>query len=269
MNAGSLEEHKLYNGKVKIYYDDDRHRYTKGKPNGPVIQGVSSALDSIAKPLHFWTVKMALNYVREQLTAGRELTVYELEDILEGARKSHLREKGGAADRGRSVHKYAELTVKGVDFPEPDEPAILDKLNAFRQLIAEQRPDFIDTERVVYSKKYDYVGKLDCTMVLHGKKYVGDIKTGTAVRETYWAQTAAYQQALQEETKEQYDGRVIILLSTDKDTGIASYSLHFRDNEHFKEDFTAFMCGKFLSKWLDHTQDANEDLITIENLLGI
>lgn len=256
---------KLYGGEVTIAYDDVKHRYYHDYIGGEPIQGVSSAMDALFKPLHIWTLKMGLQDIRQRFEGLTTLSRTQLEGILESARKAHYRKKYAAADSGTSVHKMVENFINGEREVADGSTVEGRKFIEFLNFVDRHKPEFHDAERIVYSRKYKYVGTLDFTVTLDGKKYVGDLKTGTAIRDSYWMQTAAYQQALQEETGEQYDGRVVVLVSWDEKTDTTSYQVVFRGNEWFERDFGAFRAAKYMTNWLSDDW-SDEELLTIENL---
>ncbi len=72
---------------------------------------------------------------------------------------------------------------------------------------------FVSTERIVYSKKHDYIGKMDAEAMVDGKRVLVDFKTSSGLYNSVRMQTAAYQKADEEEGAKSYKGRWAIRIS--------------------------------------------------------
>lgn len=235
-------QHKLYGGRITLDYDDARHFYTR---DGNSVQGVTSILNVIDKPgLPFWAVSVATKYIQNKLTHG-QYTKEDIQKILDDSRREHERIRNQAAQSGREIHKVAENIILGTKYEAFKDPEVEGKIQSFNSFIQEKQVEFIDTERVVYSEEYNFCGTFDFTCKIAGKKYLGDLKTGKAIHTKFFLQTAAYQQALFEETGEQLDGRCILRVGKD------GYELVFRDNKSLEGDYEAFKSALLLSRWVE------------------
>lgn len=104
----------------------------------------------------------------------------------EEARYAHRTKKEAAGDVGTAVHNWLEAHLNGNDLPftEDMRPSVEGYLN----WEAENKPETLWSERMVYSKEHDYAGKLDWGGVLGGvagKPRYGliDFKTGNCDKE--------------------------------------------------------------------------------------
>lgn len=99
-----------------------------------------------------------------------------------------------ARDLGTSVHTAIEGLVLGTPAPEPgpDEVPYLEQFAAFREAYA---PEFLAAETTVYHRTHSYAGTLDAVVVIDGRSYVLDVKTGGGVYPEVALQLAAYRAA--------------------------------------------------------------------------
>ncbi len=108
-----------------------------------------------------------------------------------------------AGEVGTQVHDYAEVIAReGIGASSGyDYDAIEDAYSytlGFDAFYRDYEPEFVDTERFVYSEKHGYAGRLDALvrLTIGGKRglYVLDYKTGTE-RKKHAAQVTAYRRA--------------------------------------------------------------------------
>jgi len=90
-------------------------------------------------------------------------------------------------------------------------------INAFLDWYNGNEVTPIEIEKVVYSQRYDYVGKTDLIAKVNGKLLLCDYKTGKGIYSEAYYQNAAYWQAYQEEMQSSIEGG--LLLHFDKETG--------------------------------------------------
>lgn len=205
---------------VKIKRIDAEERFYEVE--GVKMPSVTTILNVISKPaLQFWYVKMALEYIRQNHGRINEITVG---DILKEARKKPDELKEEAANIGSLVHWQLEKLVKSmietkqsfqVDVDHFDfsgltsryaKPVdeILEKVvnstKAFVKWAASVKFEPIESELMVYSRRWHYAGTLDCVAKINGKLAVIDFKSS----KSYWPemdlQVSAYRQAYQEMT---------------------------------------------------------------------
>ena len=124
-----------------------------------------------------------------------------------------------AADTGTAIHDFCEQIIlyrlkKRKDMPEmPEDPNVMTGVTSFLEWESQHKVKFLWTEKVLYSKKYDYIGKGDFAAKVDGLTCLCDIKTGNGMYNSVRAQTAAYAFADTEECKQKYDGRWALRLA--------------------------------------------------------
>lgn len=261
-------EFMLYKGKVEGKFYPGSHRYyVNGKPQ----TGVTTYLGIIDKsrPLIIWATELYRDYLLACLERG-----ITIEDIYEGC-ALHEERKQEAAAIGDEVHGWIEQYIKGKtpDMPERREAQI--GVSAFLDWTAANKVKFISSERVVYSRKHGYIGKMDIEAKVNGKLCLIDIKTSNGLYNTYMLQTAAYLKADEEESGKKYDGRWLLRVTKETEAeyiarmekknanrvrkgqqtqAIPPYQVFeakFIDDEPdaIERDFSAFLAAKALHEW--------------------
>src|SRR3990167_9834053 len=212
-------------------FNEKEHLYElDGKP----MTGVTTILKVIAKPaLIQWAANMAVDFI---IAESRDTDgTYKVNDvILKEARTAHRKKKEDAADIGTSAHKWIENYIKNPDEAHWDkELAII--TDKFVEWAEESKVKFLESEVRVYDSSPDmfYAGTLDFVAEIDGKKFIGDIKTGSGIYPEHFYQVAAYQNAWEKMGREKLDGAVIVNV-TKKGELKVEYSYFF------KEDFDAF-----------------------------
>lgn len=262
-------EFTLYDGKVKGKFFPESHRYyVGGKPK----RGVTTYIGIVDKsrPLITWATELYRDYLLSTLANG-EITE---EHIFEGC-GLHEERKQEAAAIGDAVHKWIEEYVLGGDPAMPESKEAQIGVTAFLEWIEAHDVKFTSSERIVYSKTHDYIGKLDIEAIVNGKRCLIDIKTSNGIYNTYGLQTAAYAKADEEESGKAYEGRWIIRLAKETPNEYAArmerknrnrqrrgyapfepapyqvFEAKFLDDEpgNMERDFKAFVAAKELFEW--------------------
>ena len=164
-------------------------------------------------------LKWAENLSREELkkNLGNSLT----EAIIEEAVTQHRKKKEDAADTGKLVHNWIETYIKNKiangELPVyPQDEKAMNGIIAFLKWEADNKVQWLESEKIVYSKKYQYVGTADAIAIINGVKYLVDFKTGKSVYSEAHLQVSGYIQAYNEELGEILEG---LILHFDKETG--------------------------------------------------
>lgn len=243
---------KLYKNTVEIEFYEAKHWY-KHKGERLTIISVTGAVGMVDKsrPLIIWATRLAQEYLLTRL--GDQIQITE-SHILEACNQ-HKIKKEEAASKGSEVHKWAEEFILGKNPVLPKDEKVLNGVIAFLSWVKEHDVKFKESERMIYSKKHDYVGTLDAIAVIGGKTSLIDFKTSNAVYSTMHYQVAGYQLAYEEETGKELTGpRYIIRF--DKDTGEFHVHNLDEDQKNYKKDCAAFLSAltlkkreKELSKW--------------------
>lgn len=207
-------EHSLYKGSVKIKYYDESHRYYV---NGKQKTGVTTIVGIMDKSraLMTWKGWRIVDFLLEKLKAG-PIT----EDLVCVASYIDKIEKEEAADLGSDIHDWAEkyikfkLKEKGAIMPDmPDVKAVQVGVNAFLDWEKEHKVKFLSSERIVYSKKHDFIGRMDIEAKIDGELCLVDLKSSNGLYNGVLMQTVAYLKADEEESGREYTGRWAIRLS--------------------------------------------------------
>lgn len=199
---------KLYNGEIDLVFNKNGHRYTIKDRQ---CVGVTTVLSTLAKPaLIPWAVNMTIEYLQSTLKPGEKYDEVQLMAMFKEAKGAHRKKKEAAADLGSLVHKWLEQYIKGENPEMPQNEQMKLSITAFLKWTKDNKVRFIESERVVYSKKYNFAGTCDFTCEINGKKYIGDIKTSNAIYNEYLLQVSAYRYAIQEESNDLYDGMLIV-----------------------------------------------------------
>ena len=252
---------KLYNGKIEVRLSDSHIYYINGERNTGVT--TYCGIKDKSQPLIYWAVGLFRDYLYEKLPEG-----INEGHIEEGARLHSVR-KQEAATIGDMAHSWIEKYLKGEKPEMPDHDSAVIAVNAFLDWVKEHKVKFISSERIVYSKKYDYSGKLDAEAIVDGKLCLVDIKTGNDLRNDVKLQTAAYLMADIEESKKKYKGRWAVRLAKETEeeylarmekkgreakSYVAFEAMYLDENGgSLKEDFEAFLACVNLYRWNKQT----------------
>ena len=270
----------LYKGKVEILFDDSiddkgekRHIYylnEGGKKKR--LAGVTTYCSILDKPaLLGWAVGVTVDFLRDHLDYLKTGQLSS-EEILKMAKDESNRVKTEAGDIGSLIHKWIEEYIKGNNPDMPEDDRVIIGVNAFLDWVDEVGAKFLWSEKILYSKKYQFVGTGDFGVKitkgpLKGKKLLGDTKTGNSIYEEVKMQTAAYLKADEEEAgKELYDGRIVLRVSKEDEQeyitrmekkGLKTFPPYmpfeaiYLDNEPgaCDADFEAFICAMSLYRW--------------------
>ena len=228
-----MENIKLYNDEIELIFDEAKHLYTV---NGEPVTGVTGALQTIAKPaLLYWAVNMAIQYLEKKWIPGVGYDEIQIQKTLAEAKKAHRVFKKEAGDIGTLIHQWIEKWIKGEEPATPVNEVMKKATDSFLEWVDEFKIEFLHSERKVYSKKYGYAGTCDFVAKVHNETIVGDIKTSSGIYPEMHFQTAAYQQALQEEFPDmKFEANVIIRCGKDG-------TFEISETEDFDKNIKAFL----------------------------
>lgn len=228
---------ELYKGKIVIDFYEGKHRYVvrgklnnKGREYSPLsVTAITGVVDK-STALVIWATRLTGEFLKRLLAVGEAISHAAIDQAV----GQHRIKKTEAGDTGTAVHNWIEAYIAGQKPEMPNDEKILNGIMAFLAWVKEHKVDFLESESIVYSKKYDYVGKMDVRIRLNwnGKKQVRkfadfktnnwseDKETGERVSRVYPEQRfqlAAYKNAWEEERAEDGGGRLLICI--DKETG--------------------------------------------------
>lgn len=222
------ELHELYNGEVKIWYYPNSHRYKLDGEKGYLIS--ASAVGGMIDD--FDGAAFATKKIREYIDAnmrkeGDPYLLSEMEMLIGNAIAYPEEYVTKAQDDGTALHDmcehYARCVQNGVecDIDDlPDNPVALTCFDGFVDWNQDNELEYLELERLVYSRTHNLVGRLDTIGRLNGQKILWDYKSGTIWPKhffqlgTYWK---AYNEEMEYTGGEPVTGAAVI--NFNKETG--------------------------------------------------
>jgi len=273
-NAERFLERELYNGEIRVKFDNVTHRYyINDEPAKFTPSKIAGVLDKPA--LIGWAVKETIKIVESRLKVGEKVDDMMLAGILALAKGEHIRKRDEAASEGTIVHDRLERWIKegiayansndegtsGAFYPDEDDvhdllelmkdkpEALRVSMKQFGGYLIKHQLGFTGAEEPVYSKKYGYPGLMDANLIKRGKgwRYVGDHKIRSGIYEEVRLQTALYQGAAEEEKQIKYKGRIVFHFGR-KDE-IFTGEFNAIEYKGFSQDFKAAIKCLDLLKW--------------------
>jgi len=243
------KEIKLYNGKVIITFGERDWRGNKihifKDKDGNKIESVTSFTRVIDKPFLIpWAVKLTREFLIEKLNKGTKITE---ETILEAANQYNIKREAGA-DIGQAIHEWIAEWIAGkgkkrIEIPRDEK--IRNGITAFMDFQDKHKVKWLESERIVYSKKHNYAGILDAVGKIGKDIVLIDFKSSNGLYPEFAFQAAGYQIAYEEETKKKLDYKIIVGFG--KETGEFQIK-EYRDGE---DDKNAFLGCVYLKRRLD------------------
>jgi hypothetical protein len=212
---------KLYNGEVEIDFYPDSHRYKKTgeKEYIPSVTSITGIIDK-SRVLIYWAIGLTKDYLVEKFNSGQSITLDEIYEACE----QHKIKKEEAASIGTQVHDWAErfsiAKTSGEQMPEIQDDfddRVVMGINAFLDWYKEHDIKFIESERLVYSKTFNYCGLADAIVEINGEKILIDYKTAKGIYTDMYYQVAAYVEAYNEENEDKIKKAIIVHFN--KETG--------------------------------------------------
>ena len=227
-----LQEHSLYKGKVKIKFEDERHIFYDEK--GKQIPGVTSATGVVDKSgaLMGWVAKMMGLYLLTEKEKGNGMIT---EELVGKAKKEYRNLQKQAADIGTEIHQWVSDWILGKKPEMPDNEKVVNGITAFLRFQKEHNLKWVESEKVIYSKKHSYAGILDAVAKEGNKLVLIDFKSSSGIYEEMQFQVAGYEIAYEEETGKKIDKRIIIKFG--KETG----DFEVKELDNIEKDKKAFL----------------------------
>ena len=205
-----IKELNLYEGKTTITFDDGRHIFRDSKGN--VILSVTAATGIIDKsgPLMWWTAEMMGLFLIDNWDIKKIKKESEKMALIDTAKKEYRKAKAEAADIGTEIHQWASDWIKGKKPDMPENEKVVNGITAFLKFQKEHKVKWLESERIVYSKKHNFAGILDATGIIEGVLTLIDFKSSKSIYDDMRFQVAGYQIAFEEETGNPIQKRMII-----------------------------------------------------------
>ena len=196
-------------------FNKEEHYY---ELDGKRLYGVTTILQVISKPaLIPWAVKMCADYI----VANKKRLIVEEEswdEIIKEAKSAHRKKKEDAGAKGTDAHALIEEIVKtsidefgGYISGTSTNPQVQN----FIDWAVKNKVKFLASEKQLYSESAWVAGTTDMVFEMKGKKYVGDVKTSSAIYPEHFYQMAAYRMMLEEMGETGFDGSVVIRIGKD------------------------------------------------------
>lgn len=228
-------------------FDEKKHVHTF---DGKNLYGVTTVLKVIGKGdvLVQWSANQAVEFLQRECEWDVDEGIFKVGiNHLEEAKKAWTKVRDKAGDYGTNVHTAIESWIKKEPIPELND----EERKAFENFTTwaiEERIEFLECEKHVFSKDMWVGGILDLIYKKDGKIYLGDIKTSKGIYPEYFFQMGAYDECLQSMgLYPEIEGYTIINL---KKTG----EINVESNYGRDQNRTAFKCALELFKILESTK---------------
>lgn len=189
--------------------------------DGKPLMGVTSVLQIIAKPqLIQWAANMACDYINNYWKKGLPILDEDWDLLIKEARTAHRKKKEAAGEAGTDVHAQVEILIKeaiGANGGKLKEGTFSTNpsVQNFITWAIGNNVKFLESEKNIYSKELWIGGIVDMVFEMGGQKYIGDIKTSSAIYNEAFFQMAAYELCLQEMGEKEIAGYIVINLKKD------------------------------------------------------
>lgn len=261
---------ELYGGKVSINFHPKSHRYYITRKNGEDLlkqyqpSSVSSISGLVDKSQFLvpWATRVYTAKVLE-LMGDKEDAVFNRQDVeamLAVGEIEHDEIKKRSAGIGDYVHAFCEEYSKVLDKEqaysniieklgaptEDDQKKIKAGIDGFVKWTKEEGVKILSAEEVIYSEKWDYVGKYDATLTLKSflGEYLADYKTGNGIYNSHYYQASGYLKAKEEESGKKYAGALLIAICKEDDEKKGKKAgdiiVEVRSRGDLLQDFIAF-----------------------------
>jgi len=186
----------------------DSKGYFLGENKYPRVSTFLGNLDK--RFLIAWASKMCANKVGEFLDSKIVLPEMKCifdahlkDEMLELAKKEHIRVMNEAGEYGTLVHNAIETWLKGGDLnniakTKEEKELIKEPLESFKKWWIDGEYELVASELAVVSKEYKFGGRIDIVARKKHELIVVDIKTGSGVYKSAKAQCGGYSIALDE-----------------------------------------------------------------------
>ena len=224
------------------FYNIDGERY----PSVTTILGV------IDKPaIKRWALNEMGNRVGANLTKVKDgnmvLDQKIIDWIVQDGKKIHEKISKEAMDIGSRVHELIQeyfmtgYFSNGLIQKEPEE--VQSCLLAFWDWLKDTGFEMVETEQMVFSRKYKFAGTLDAVGKMGTKSTLIDFKSSKGIWDEYYLQVAAYSMAYQEMTENKIDESYVVRF------GKLDGAFEVKEIGDINQHFEAFLAAKKLWEW--------------------
>ena len=265
---------KFYNGAITLRFDEPSWTYYRVLGDGGLEKqyGVTGIVHIIDHSVYLmpWAVKMMYLKILQLMPAEgdniKQIPWTEFDALLLDAKKNHKDVLEEAGQVGDAAHKWIEDTIRNAisfaggvvekmnTLAPTDERSVNCGLAAF-DWMQKHNVRWLSTERKIFSRQYKYAGTCDglalvdsctsptcCTKMFLDELSLIDWKSSNYLSVEFCYQTAAYQNAIQEEDGIQIKARWILRLGKEDGKFEPWYELNFY------EDFSGYLACLSLYK---------------------
>lgn len=262
----AVVETVLYDGGVRLRFDDEKHQYRvmvcpadddcTPEVWVPSVTTITGIVDK-SGPLMGWATKIIHQEMASWLEVGEVIDELWKRKMLKATRWVHRDESRAAAEFGTLLHEWVEGHVLAQmegskKVKDPTNPKLKRCAKGFREWEDDHEIEYLFAERKAYSVKHHYSGTVDIGADVDGVRTVVDVKSSKSVYATYYMQTEAYRQALNEEGAfGEFTNTGIIQLP--RETGILTWH-DLGKKQQFQHTtlstFDAFLAAQQLYGWV-------------------
>lgn len=194
------------------YYQHDLHPMIP--PELGRLPSVTTITGCYPKPWMMGWVKKESRLAAEALTKLYKSGKLSPDEAIEGFANivnAAESKRESAATIGKVAHEHIHHSLVGKDVPAPEDPKVREILATFEGWKRRVEFRLVDTERVVWSARHGYAGRLDTVGWVEGHLTLVDFKTSSGIYKDMAIQIAAYANAWDECTPKLYgaDGKAI------------------------------------------------------------
>ncbi len=274
----------FYNGEVTLWYSDKEHCYflVNAAGENEYQDGVTSICHIIDKSAMLipWAAKMTVEKLLRTVPTldcsdGKwvKLPRDQFEQLAMAAKSGHKERLEDAAHVGHTAHNWIESHINAelqgkLQPAKPSESRANSCCEASLGWMQKHNVRWISTERKVFSRTHGFAGTMDglatvdscddpncCPVLFTNRLSIIDWKSSNHLQTEYLLQTAAYQGALQEETKQVIEDRWIIRLGKE-DGEVEPWHI---TAEHFERDWQGFLTCLKLSRLMRNLKQTLKD----------
>ena len=231
-----MQEYKLYHGKILIKFEGDeegeKHAFYDEQGNRLLSVTAITGLIDKSPALMGWAIKLMGQYLLDQKAKGNDKITKELVDT---AKRKYREAQKEARDIGKDIHKWISRWIKGEKPEMPEDEKVINGITAFLKFQKENKLKWLESERVIYSKKWNYAGFLDALGQKGKETILVDFKSSNDIYPEMILQVAGYKIAWEEEMKKKINRAMIIKF------GKATGEFKVRELEAGKKDEEAFL----------------------------
>jgi hypothetical protein len=227
---------KLYNNTIELEFDEERHVFRR---NGEYLISVTGATGQIDKSRFLipWAINLMRDFLISNWNIREKISEEQKIKLITEAARQHTMVKEREATIGDKAHAWAEQWIKGEKPEIPDDEKERNCVISFLKWVKEAKVKFLSSEKVIYSKKYNYAGILDAEATIGKERTIIDFKSTNGIYNEMHYQLAGYWLAAEEESKKKYKRGYIIKFG--KNDG--EFEAHEITRKEYLKDLRAFL----------------------------